>query len=675
MKRRLLSAVSLLGILAGAAAGRAAFAQAPVGIPAQVRAVFDGSIYLGKGSADGVQQGDIVKIYDQSGRSISAQIQSVASHDARCTLIDTRQRAVVGQQAVILIPSNAPVQPATDGAHPSARSESTVAPVQFRQQAGPGAIIHVPVHVTAIAGGSFYIDKGRSSGILPGDEVVLFPPGSGIVNAIVQTVSKSSSRCTLPTGATRINNNTRGEVLVPSQRLDRQQPTPSPLPGKSPEHPPWSSAIDGWDDSRPLLAPIHAGPREQRESEWYGRIFAQYLHTWNRNVARNQYSLGRVGMAVWRENPFRRNGSFHLNGELNRRGIFLSNEADQIQSPGWINRLSYRWGEAEDEPWQVEVGRFLPNDFPEFGLLDGAAVTYRMNARNRVSVSAGLLPNPYPNLVTRDDFQIGVFYRWIADEEETLSSGIGFQKTWHKGTPDRDLLIHSFDYYPNDRFSVHSTVWCDLYDSHDRLEPAPVEITQAVVQPMYRPDPSRGIGVHLSYVRWPQLLRMEYGPFVNRDIIRGRVFRYGIFAWQQLGTHVRLDGRVDQWDDERADPGASWEGGISVRDWFYDRGEVSLAFFGTEGLYSTGPGGRLRLSRQFDWCYGSLSYELADYQFGDQSTAFQLGSTVSGITQQYLRANFDFSLDHGKSISVFGDYRLGQYQNAFQAGVFFQKRL
>ena len=79
------------------------------------------------------------------------------------------------------------------------------------------------------------------------------------------------------------------------------------------------------------------------------------------------------------------------------------------------------------------MGRFLPSEVPAFGILDGAAMTYRNEFGNRITLSVGFLPEYFPNLITRDDMQVGLFYRWIADEEEILSSGIGVQKTWHRG--------------------------------------------------------------------------------------------------------------------------------------------------------------------------------------------------------------------------------------------------
>ena len=94
------------------------------------------------------------------------------------------------------------------------------------------------------------------------------------------------------------------------------------------------------------------------------------------------------------------------------------------------------------------------------------------------------------------------------------------------GSPDRDLLVHTIDYNPNEHFSIHSFVWSDFYDSRDTLKTTAFEITEVVIQPMLRIDPGHGIGLHVSYVRWPQLLRLEYSPFVNSQITNGRVVRY-----------------------------------------------------------------------------------------------------------------------------------------------------
>ncbi len=536
-----------------------------------------------------------------------------------------------------------------------------------------GAVQRVNVRVTASSGGNVYLDKGRRAGLLAGDEVSLFPPGGDIVNATIQSVSKSSSRCTVVSGRGPVDIGTRGEVRIPSDRLD---PEVEKLPrGNAPEHPPWTRPPEDWDQNEPLLAPAFSQSPRDRAPTIHGRLFAHYMHTWNRHSAHNQYSLGRMGASLRMENPFCRGGGLRLDGEFSRRGVFLDDELDDVSDPGRLNRISYHWGGGDENPFRIEAGRFVSYEFPEAGILDGAELVYKTGRGHRVGVSAGFLPEPFPSLVLIDDLHVGVFCRWVSDDQETASSTVAFQKTWHKGTPDRELLIWSGDYDPSEYLSVHSTVWCDFYDSRDTLKSTRFEITEAVVEPVVQFDPGRAIGAHVSYVRWPQLLRRDFSPFVQQQVVGDHVVRYGLFSWQDLNDCVRLDGRVDRWHDQSNEAGTSWDIGIRFRDLLFEHGEVALSVFGTDGLYSTGPGGRVMVNHRFSRCFASVSYDLADYELARQGARVRLGNTAGVILQQSARANLDITLSPNRSVSVFADYRFGQNQSAVQGGVFYQRRL
>ena len=57
----------------------------------------------------------------------------------------------------------------------------------------------VEVKVTAVAGGSIYLDKGRRAHIEAGDRVSLHPVGGLPLEVVVRSVSSKSSRADLPT--------------------------------------------------------------------------------------------------------------------------------------------------------------------------------------------------------------------------------------------------------------------------------------------------------------------------------------------------------------------------------------------------------------------------------------------------------------------------------------------
>ncbi|MCA9259985.1 MAG: hypothetical protein KDA61_12325, partial [Planctomycetales bacterium] len=281
---------------------------------------------------------------------------------------------------------------------------------------------------------------------------------------------------------------------------------------------------------------------------------------------------------------------------------------------------------------------------------------------------------PFPNLALSDDFQVAAFYQWVFDPEESLTNGLGFQKTWHDGTPDRDLLIWTVDYAPSLSFSLHSAIWGDFFDARDTLEPHAFEISQAIVQPIFRIDPARGVGAHLAYTRWPQLLRNEFSPFVQSQIVGDEVLRYGFFAWQNLTDLLRFDGRVDRWSDQNDVNGTNWETRLSLREALVRNGEVAVALYATEGAYNRGHGTRILLSRRFERCTTSLWYDIANYDFASNAAFSGWGTYPSHLLQQSLRFNLDFNLAWNSTFTWFTDLRFGQRQDAVQAGLFLQKR-
>lgn len=669
-------------------------AQTGDGIPVRVTAVFENGVYVDCGRMQGVAEGDELLLDAGDGTTIRGEVRSVSKSGARIVLFESDYAAEVGMLGRVLsaAPISAteselqqapeveaeaelvPVGAEADSLREDARESEQIVPASVRLAAIQAAIERVEVRVTASSGGAVYLDQGRAAGIRPGDEVVLYPLGDGIVNATVQSTSRNSSRCQVIAGDPRIDLGTRGEVLVSAGGLSSQEDESPPRGAETPEHPPWESPPEDWDENQPLLAPAYSRRPEERPRQVHGRMFLQYLHTWNHNAAYNQYSLARAGAAMWAENLFGRGDGLQLAGEFTERGIFLDNGVDNVNIPGRIDRFSYFWGGTEERPLRVELGRFISGGMPEFGILDGTEAIYRMAAGHRLGVAVGLLPEPFPNLRIVDDFQTSAFFHWISDETERLSSRFGLQKTWRRGTPDRDLAIWSVGLNPNPHFSLHGTAWGDFYDSRDNLKTASFEISEAMVYPLVRIDPGHGFGATASYVRWPQLLRRDFSPFLQKQMIGDWVLRYGLFTWQELGRHVRIDARIDHWDDQSDRSGTSWETRVAVRNLLISQGEVALAVYGTHGAFSSGPGGRISVSRQFARCFARVEYGLADVTFFNGGGGMTWGGLPTGLVQQSVRIGLDVPILTTQSVSLFADYRFGQRQDALQVGVFYQKR-
>lgn len=525
----------------------------------------------------------------------------------------------------------------------------------------------VDVQVSSITGSSVYLDQGREAGLAERDEVLLTVPGRGIITLTVLSVSRTSARCAMTSPGIPIDVGTRGTVSVPVNRFLSPDAPFDDVPKSNPfarEHPPWSQSLDDFDESTPLLAPLMEGEPRESPTRMRGRLFANYLHNINFQYGNNQYSRSFIGADVWYENPFQLGGGLHFDGQVASRGFGLYDEGDEFILEAWPTQMSYYWGGTDEEPFRIEAGRFFHYEFAELGLVDGTELIYRTGRGDRVGFSAGFLPEPFPNLQTGQDFQTSVFYRWLLDETEDLTAGIAFQKTWHSWISDRDLLVANVDYRPSSKVSLHAAMWGDFYDSHDTRKSTPFEITQSHLNGVYRINPRTGVGAHVTYLRWPDLLRNEYRPILDTYVQRNRVFRGGVYGWRELTELIRLDVRVDEWFDQD-DNGTAWDLGVAFRKWPISEMELILGVYDTDGLYSSGLGGRVTVLRRFAKGYCSLGYDVGGFQYTPMTMDF---------LQHAVRLAMDVNLTSTVSCSLTGTYAFGNQQEALSAGVFLQKR-
>ena len=533
-------------------------------------------------------------------------------------------------------------------------------------------LLRIDVRVTAVSGGNAYLDKGREAGVHPGDKVLLYPPGSAAVESIVRSVSKNSARIPLPPGAA-VDVDDTGEILVPRVRKEEQdaeeaaeQEAEATTAQGLTDHPDWTAPPEDWDESQPLLAPAFDRTHEEKPTRLRGRVFFLGQNTWNDEGGESEFTNARLGTEVFVENPFEEGGEFHFDGELYLRRTSIGDSSDQ-STRGRVDRLSYSWGGDREEGRFFEAGRFLQNEFPEFGVLDGLEVGTRLDGGGRLGASVGYMPEPFPRMESGEDLQVAVFYRTDTGDPTDVVLGIAYQNTWHKGEQDRNLIVTTLDWNPDDQLSVFGSAWIDYYDSGDDIKDEGFELTNFRLNGVYRLEPGTGFGAHVSHIKWPELLRNEIDSPTAEQILDNEVTRAGLSAWHELDEHLRLDGRLDRWEDED-DTGGSGDVRLSMRDLLYDRGEVSVAVFRTKGSFSDSKGLRLSANRSFgEGTFAVLSWETAEH---DNDT--NIGSEE--LDQQTIRASIDMLLGATRNLSIFGERRTGDEQDSKNLGVFFQQR-
>lgn len=541
------------------------------------------------------------------------------------------------------------------------------------QFAQPNEYRRIAVEVTSISGDSIYLNQGRASGLRPRDKIVLSPTDGSEQVLFVDAISRSSSRCVSAGPMPQVAVGTLGIGFASGPKAASAPELPS-VPVNPPvendlapfdAHPQWAQSVEPWPSDQPLLAQSRMLEPHERETQIQGQLFSQYLHSWNWKFGDNQYSFGRTGLDLKIENPFGDGGRIRFRGDLDLRGTDLFDGGPAVDFLGRVSLLSYAWGGLEQQPTRFEIGRFLPSEFPEFGFLDGMEWIYQASARQRFGFSVGALPEPFPSFQSGEDLQAAVFYRFTADETDSFSIGAGYQKTWNNGDPDRDLFVLQADYHPNAKFHAHGTIWTDYYGSHDTLKPNSWEITEAIFNQSLQFSPIAGIGTYYSQLRWPQLLRREIDPIFALQILRNRRSSYGAYLWRDLSPQLRLNGRLDRWQNQDALGGTTWETELYFRQLGGGPIDAAVAFLMTDGLYVSGPGARVALMRYFSRGLASVAYTVGDYRLTDDAQR---------LMNQAITTSLDLYSPTGHSFSLFGDYRFGEAQGAASIGLIWRKR-
>jgi len=331
--------------------------------------------------------------------------------------------------------------------------------------------------------------------------------------------------------------------------------------------------------------------------------------------------------------------------------------ADEQYTRGRLDRASYRWGDTRQDADRIQVGRFLQHEFSVLGLLDGVEYVHRTDTGSRLGASFGYIPEVYDNLQTGNDLQASAFWRSAAEGSEPVTVGVALQNTWHDGEQDRNLLVGSFDAQPADDVSFSAETLVDFYGSEDTIKDDGVELTEARLYGRWRLSPISGVGLHATHVRWPETKGIEYGDLTPEQVADSRVDRVGVDGWRQLDEHLRVDGRLDVWQDED-ESGQSGNVRAALRNVFWERGEVAADVFGTSGEFSDGRGLRLSAARAFETLgYGTLSWELSDYTTDTEDDS-------TDLLQQALRASLDTALGSGWTMSAYTEHRFGDSQDS-----------
>lgn len=546
-----------------------------------------------------------------------------------------------------------------------------------------GSFRRVEVFVTATTGMNVYFDGGLKDMISEGDTVELFPASGPLQRGTIRSVSEAGGRAELLSSTAVISVGDRAEVLVPESRFHPTKPegnssgaTPKigqdrpgvglpPGPGIGPvAHPPWEVDLGKVDPNAPLLAPIQSTPAEERPYEIHGRYWLDLTATEDREDDGAKYGTLRTGFDLRSENLFRKGGTVEFDMDFYRHSFDAGSGSDDTDSQVRVDRLNYRWGGTRELASAWQVGRFLSRGMPEFGVIDGVEFTQRTDNGSNWGVSTGGFPEPNDDLSTGNDVQAAVFYQWRSSNEK-VSLNSGFQKTWHEGKSDRDLLVMTSTWRPIERLHIFSSLWVDLYNSDDQIKSG-LEVTQFISSASWRTAQGDGLGLSLSHFSFPELLRNEFDEITAEQIADDQVTRVGLNGWKRVTDSVRLRARIDSWTDQD-DTGGRVEGTVEFQDAILNDGDLSLSIFQNEAKFSSGPGLRLRATKEIAGGWLRFTYESTETKPDD------FFGTQDSLSNHVYRASWDRPLGKDWDFSLSLEQRDGDQEDASTFGFFLQR--
>ncbi|MEX1023696.1 MAG: hypothetical protein WD226_01345 [Planctomycetota bacterium] len=524
------------------------------------------------------------------------------------------------------------------GARASAQSDA--APVEGR--------------VIAVVGQLVSIDLGLNDGLAIGDRVLVLPLTGLSVDAVVRSVTANDARVELSREA---------DVAVGDPVELALEEAESEDDAARPAHPPWTHPPVDWDAAMPLLSEAYVRPAGARDVDIRARAFVRADMLRGDAETSSTTSFLRTGARWSGTNVFGRAGTLRVDVDAFVRHAEHDERADIDTAGARVDEFSYAWGGDRERPVRWSVGRFLTEGMPEFGRIDGVEWSRRRGNGDRWGVSAGALPLPNARGSSGDDVQLAAWYGFGTERLGRWWSRVGVQKTWHRGEPDRDLVVGSFHARPVDATHVDVTAWVDWYTSSDTTKSSGAELTQLTATVRQELGERSGITLNYDEFRFPELLRDEFPESVLVDLSGREVRRAGARAWHDLTDDTTLDLRLSQWEDEEAD-GLTGEIGGTVRDAFVEGGRLGLSLFANEARFRDVTGARLRWARNHEW--GQWRVDWNTLRFTSRGIEAMLEHVARATVERYFGAAW--------IVGAHIEHRFGDEQDASAVGFNLERR-
>ncbi len=519
----------------------------------------------------------------------------------------------------------------------------------------------VPLRLASLRpDGSVVVDRGRRDLVQPGDRVVFTPRNGQVMQGTVTEVDDRTALVELVDRNTVLPIGTKGHFLLPKARRN-QRPADVPLPPPPEPVAPQQPGEEEWKPGMPLLGSTRPPRPEERASRIDGRLYG------SADIVRTQdswsHSLGRAGVDFDASNLRGDGGTLHFHSEF----VLATETTENTGADLNVYELSYEHGGTRYEPLHWQVGRLLPRDMPEFGLLDGATIGLRREGGDRLGVSVGWLPLLDEDMESFADLQVAAWYVWNADVAERVSLALGYQRTWHRLDSDRDLVILRGRYLPNDSWNLSGSVWVDLYSGEDVLKQDSFGLTRANAFASRRWHESGGIDLAYDHEEYPETIRRELPQTIQpATLVDAHQDRLSLHTYWYSTAGTRWFVRGTGWSDEQRQGGAGEIG--AQQDGMFGKGSrTGLAGFLVQGLNSSQIGARLDHGGPFAGGRIDLLYEVGFVHHES------FPANRDDLVQHRLALLFSGDLGGGWDGLVHLDTTLWDSELSFGLGIYLQR--
>jgi hypothetical protein len=377
------------------------------------------------------------------------------------------------------------------------------------------------------------------------------------------------------------------------------------------------------------------------------------------------YGLARAGTAFIVTNPLGQGGAFYFDGQYNFRTANTTDGFNEDQSDWILDRLSYAIGGEQYSPYRVEFGRFPSFYLPELGLVDGVEGAMRFQNGMDIGAGVGVYPRDFPDQQEGDDFGFHIFLDYNNTGPSKFSGTVGYQKTWHEGSPDRDVILAHASMWLTKSWWLYGSARVDIYTPGDTLKSSGPALTSGWLQARYTPESDRGLSLLASHYTWEDT-KANLFELAPPDLIQnGRVDRIEVSGWKDIVKDLRPTARGSYFNDWQGDG----YGGEFDLDWNNIRGVFDLHgdVFYNLGSSVEDYGFRTEFRYHEDVFNTFVGYELMEYNdVGTlQNIGYQMRNTVRG----------GVGLTAGSwYYSLTADYYFGDSDDAYTLGAYAEYR-